>query len=112
MPCQVCKAAGLPQETVDSHFVRSEPGPNGVIVCPTLLSQECRYCHKNGHTPKYCPKLAEKKDRENRRERENRQQVNKPDENGWVTKQTKNGAFDSQPKIIFDNSTLTTEKSF
>jgi hypothetical protein len=102
MPCQVCQAAGLPQETVDSHFVRSEPGPNGVIVCPTLLAQECRYCHKNGHTPKYCPVLTEKKDRENRQDRETRQKLNEPDEDGWITNQKK--YFDSQPKIVFDNT--------
>ena len=27
------------------------------MVCPTLLAQECRYCHESGHTPSCCKKL-------------------------------------------------------
>lgn len=30
-------------------------------MCPTLLAQECKYCHHNGHTPKFCPALIAKK---------------------------------------------------
>jgi hypothetical protein len=55
--CGVCKAAGKPEADYTSHFTKSEPGPNGTVVCPTLLEQECRYCHKKGHTPKFCPKI-------------------------------------------------------
>ena len=32
----------------------------GRVVCPTLLSSECRYCHETGHIKTHCPKLAEK----------------------------------------------------
>ena len=55
--CGVCKSAGKPESDYTSHFTKSEPGPNGTVVCPTLLEQECRYCHEKGHTPKFCPKL-------------------------------------------------------
>lgn len=56
--CKVCKKAGKPQSVYTSHFVRDKP--NGKVVCPTLLSTECRYCHELGHTKAHCPKLAEK----------------------------------------------------
>jgi hypothetical protein len=29
----------------------------GIVVCPLLLSQECRYCFKLGHTVKFCQAL-------------------------------------------------------
>ena len=57
MSCPVCKSAGKPESVYTSHFTKSEPGPNGTVVCPTLLAQECGYCHKTGHTPKFCPKI-------------------------------------------------------
>ena len=53
--CPVCKAAGKSPEDYTSHFVKDKP--DGVVVCPTLLEQECGYCHERGHTPKFCPKL-------------------------------------------------------
>jgi len=51
----------LPEDKYTSHFVKSEPGPKGKTTCPTLLSQECRYCYQHGHTAKYCPIIDEKK---------------------------------------------------
>jgi 3-dehydroquinate dehydratase len=62
--CPVCQAAGKTEKEYTSHFVKSEPGANGKVVCPTLLSQVCRYCDKAGHTAGYCPILAENKLRE------------------------------------------------
>lgn len=50
MCCKVCKDAGKEASVYESHWVRKR----GVVVCPTLLSQSCGYCGKNGHTPKYC----------------------------------------------------------
>ena len=57
--CKVCKDAGKSENEFTSHFTRSKPGPDGVLVCPYLLSIECRYCHEKGHTPKYCKKVTE-----------------------------------------------------
>ena len=48
--CKVCKDAGKEASVYETHWVRER----GAVVCPTLLSQECRYCGKKGHTPKYC----------------------------------------------------------
>ena len=57
--CKVCKDAGKSEKEYTSHFTRSKPGQDGVLVCPYLLSIECRYCHEKGHTPKYCKKVME-----------------------------------------------------
>ena len=62
--CSVCKKAGKTESEYTSHFVRDRPGPNGRVVCPTLLSTECRYCHDLGHTKTHCPKLALKAENE------------------------------------------------
>lgn len=59
--CKVCHDAGKSEKEYSNHFVKSEPGSNGKVVCPTLLAQECRYCFKNGHTAGYCPEIAAKK---------------------------------------------------
>jgi len=59
--CKVCFDAGKEEILYTSHFVRSEPGPKGKVICPTLLLQECTYCHKPGHTVKFCKVLIMKK---------------------------------------------------
>ena len=71
--CKVCHDAGKCIEDYTSHWVKTKPGPDGVVVCPTLLAQECRYCHESGHTPSCCKKLERdnreraKQDRERER---------------------------------------------
>ncbi|MBI20013.1 MAG: hypothetical protein CMB73_05510 [Euryarchaeota archaeon] len=55
--CPCCKSAGKSKQEYTSHYVKDQPGPHGIVVCPTLLSQECNYCHEKGHTPKFCPEL-------------------------------------------------------
>ena len=67
--CPVCQAAGKSEKEYTSHFVKSEPGPNGKVVCPTLLNQVCRYCDKSGHTAGYCPIIAENKAREEKEQK-------------------------------------------
>lgn len=51
MHCKVCESAKKPMNIVSSHNPKNR---DGFTVCPTLLSQECRYCNKKGHTTKYC----------------------------------------------------------
>jgi len=58
--CKVCFDAGKTEKEYTSHYVRSEPGPKGKVVCPTLLKQECTYCRSIGHTPKFCSVLSVK----------------------------------------------------
>jgi len=56
MRCKVCEDARMPESTITSHFTKNK---DGSVACPTLLSQECRYCYRRGHTVKYC-KIKEK----------------------------------------------------
>ena len=67
MCCVFCKAMGKAEGEWNNHWVKDKPGPDGKVVCPALLSNECGYCHAIGHTPKFCPKLAAKKERQAKR---------------------------------------------
>jgi len=73
MHCKVCESAGKSEKEVKSHYPKNR---DGFTVCPTLLSQECRYCTKKGHTVKYC--TIKKKD----------------EDNTWVLQQERKYAFD------------------
>jgi len=66
--CKVCHDAGKSEKEYTSHFVRSELGPKGKVVCPTLLNLECRYCFKKGHTVTFCEVLKNNKKEDIRRE--------------------------------------------
>jgi len=57
----VCRDAGKTEKEYTSHFVRDKPGPDGKVVCPLLLSLNCRRCGNKGHTFKYCKVNTEKK---------------------------------------------------
>lgn len=57
MGCKVCKDAGKPESEYSNHFVKDREGK---VVCPTLLSLQCRYCQKSGHTVSHCPTLQAK----------------------------------------------------
>ena len=52
--CKVCRDAGRPEKEYTSHYVKDQPGPQGKVICPTLLNQACRICNKTGHTSSYC----------------------------------------------------------
>jgi len=60
--CKVCRDAGKPESEYTSHFVKNQPGPDGKVVCPTLLNQACRICHKTGHTSSYCSQYKSRRD--------------------------------------------------
>jgi hypothetical protein len=64
--CKVCHDAGKPEAEYTSHYVRSSTTSDGVVVCPTLLALNCRYCGENGHTVKFCKELEKKKKAEER----------------------------------------------
>lgn len=59
LSCKVCMDANKPMSVYSTHRVKQ----NGVVVCPTLLSQECKYCHKKGHTVKFCSTLKKENER-------------------------------------------------
>ena len=68
--CDVCYKKGLPIEKYESHYPKSKPGPDGVIVCPTILSARCNYCGLTGHweNERYCQALREDNFERDRRE--------------------------------------------
>ena len=51
MCCKVCKDAGKSESIFSSHWVKDNAG---TVICPTLLSQSCRYCRLPGHTITHC----------------------------------------------------------
>ncbi len=72
--CKVCRDAGKPEKEYTSHFVKDQPGPNGKVVCPTLLNQACRICNKNGHTSSYCSQYRPRQVREEPRREPRREE--------------------------------------
>ena len=73
--CKVCHDAGRPESEYTSHYVKDQPGPDGKVVCPTLLNQACRICQQTGHTSTYCPRYRPRQpdiEREPRRESDRR----------------------------------------
>jgi hypothetical protein len=66
--CKVCHDAGKSEVEFRSHFTRTTSDPKSVVICPTLLALECRYCFKNGHTVKYCPTIKEREKVQKREE--------------------------------------------
>ena len=68
--CKVCYDAGLPVADYTDHYVKDQPGPNGKVVCPTLLAQKCLKCGVAGHTSSYCPEEARREREYKERERE------------------------------------------
>ena len=61
--CKVCEDAGKSPREFHGHWVRESKEPNARVTCPTLLSQNCNYCKKRGHTIKYCLRLKKKQQR-------------------------------------------------
>ena len=59
--CKVCFDAGKSETEYTSHYLRSAPGPDGKLVCPTLLNQSCLTCGQRGHTSSYCDKRVQSK---------------------------------------------------
>jgi hypothetical protein len=68
--CKVCRDAGKTEKEYNSHFVKDQTGPNGKVVCPTLLNQSCRICGKTGHTSSYCSQYRNRQVREEPRRQE------------------------------------------
>lgn len=52
--CKVCYDSGKSYHIYSSHFVKDRPGPNGKVVCPTLMKIVCQKCGCSGHTIRYC----------------------------------------------------------
>jgi hypothetical protein len=55
--CVFCKNAGKSVAEYTNHYPKDKPGKDGKVICPTILSTECSYCHELGHAKNHCPKL-------------------------------------------------------
>ena len=65
--------------------MKDQPGPDGKVVCPTLLAQRCLKCGIAGHTSSYCPGSRHVVDPDrSARLREEREQAKKAN-GGWET---------------------------
>jgi len=55
--CDTCYRKGLSEKEYTSHYTKSEAGPRGMIVCPTILNALCKACGGKGHwaSEKFCP---------------------------------------------------------
>ena len=96
--CKVCYDAGLPVADYTDHFVKDQPGPNGKVVCPTLLAQKCLTCGLPGHTSSYCPGTIRRETERNMRDRNEYEQTKKAS-GGWETVGQKGAAVKSKPRI-------------
>jgi len=84
--CKVCFDASKPESLYTNHFLKDRPGPNGKVVCPTLLTTECRYCHEKGHFKSHCSQLVERKRVQNHKAKAQTQQSKLAFEAGsWMT---------------------------
>lgn len=74
--CKVCHEAGKSEHEYTSHFTKSTPGANGIVICPTILSSECKFCFQRGHwaSEEHCPALRQKKKQEKKEEYNNRRE--------------------------------------
>lgn len=57
--CSFCASAGI--KGPHDHFLRASRDQGAKVVCPKLLNTECNYCHRFGHTVRFC---ATKKEQE------------------------------------------------
>lgn len=57
--CSFCASAGI--KGPHDHFLRASRDQGAKVVCPKLLNTECNYCHRFGHTVRFC---AAKKEQE------------------------------------------------
>jgi hypothetical protein len=95
--------------------VKDQPGPNGKVVCPTLLAQKCLTCGLAGHTSSYCPETRRAEQERLDREREQRDRNKKSVAHGdsWETVGKSSSTSRPRPRIEDMNTskTLNTKNS-
>ena len=96
--CKVCYDAGLPVADYTDHFVKDQPGPDGKVVCPTLLAQKCLICGVAGHTSSYCPSTIQR-EKEQKVRSHAEYEKSKKASGGWETVGQKGAVAKSKPRI-------------
>ena len=109
--CKFCKDSGKTQQEFTSHYTKDKPGKGGKVVCPTILANDCRYCHKKGHAKSHCPVLKAKNSRKRLSGRNHfRRRVQPTPQNlkGWVMtagrQQRPRPIAETKPKAISYNA--------
>lgn len=97
--CKVCYDAGLPVADYTNHFVKNQPGPDGKVVCPTLLAQKCLICGVAGHTSSYCTQTIQRKKEERTVRSRDEYEQSKKASGGWETVGQKGAVAKSKPRI-------------
>ena len=105
--CKVCYDAGLPVADYTSHYVKDQPGPDGKVVCPTLLAQKCLNCGVPGHTTNYCPEKLRGERERSERDRQERERAKKSAASGksWETVGSSSSSS-SRPRIEDMDATI------
>lgn len=98
--CKVCYDAGCCVADYTDHFVKDQPGPDGKVVCPTLLAQKCLTCGLAGHTSSYCPEKLHREREYHDRERQQRELSRKSVALGqsWETVGKASSSSSSKPR--------------
>ena len=104
--CKVCFDSGKEESVYRSHYVRSNPGTQSKVICPTLLSQECTYCHTLGHSLKYCNILLSKNKKVVREQKKNEYKDPPKD----LVKKTSKKSSNKYADLEDNNSDVETEK--
>ena len=99
--CKVCYDAGMSVTDYTSHYVKDQPGPDGKVVCPTLLAQKCLNCGVPGHTTNYCPEKLRGERERSERDRQERERAKKSAASGksWETVGSSSSSSSSRPRI-------------
>ena len=108
--CKVCYDAGLPVPDYTDHFVKDQPGPDGKVVCPTLLAQKCLICGVAGHTSSYCTQTIQREKERTVRSRDEYEQTKKAS-GGWETVGQKGAVAKFMPRIEDMESKSTSSKT-
>ena len=96
--CKVCYDAGCCVADYTDHFVKDQPGPDGKVVCPTLLAQKCLTCGLAGHTSSYCAGSRHNERERLDREREQREHSRKSVALGQSWETVGKSASSSKPR--------------
>jgi len=110
--CAHCKKIGLSEREYTSHWTRASIAPGAPLTCPSILNNQCNYCHEFGHFASidHCPVLNLQKKEEYKIARLERRQTKT--ECKVATKPTKqnNTAFSVLQEESSDDESYDTAK--
>ena len=108
--CGHCKKIGLSEREYTSHWTRASIAPGAPVTCPSILNNECNYCHELGHfaSVEHCPLLKLHKKEDDKRARAERPR--KTEGAKAKTKQQRNTAFSVLQEESSDDESYDTAK--